>query len=153
MGVIPDVDKLTEQVKVLNEGLGKLESQVTYLISVMSSMERQTSGLNENVGSLTSNAGNLSGNVESLNETLNTLGQVVASLSLIIFQINKVLDMVQLPLKLLSNASTAITGGIDVLFESAKTVVGRTEKLANTVESIALPLTGFISDDEEETEE
>ena len=140
---------LTDQVTSLNGGLTKLESQITFLNSVMSSMERQMSGLNENVTGLNEHAGSLTGTVGGLDTTLKTLGEVLASLSLIIFQINKVLELAQVPLRLLTNCGTVIGGGIDLLFNSAKTVLTTTEDIAAKVETLALP---FSVDETEEEE-
>ena len=120
--VIPGIKDLGREVNVLNESLKKLESQLTYLNSVLSSMERQTSGLKDNVG--------------AMNQTLASLGEILASLTLIVLQINKFLQVLQLPLKILTNFNTVVGQGYNLLYSGGKTLLGQAEGLVEKAGSL-----------------
>ncbi|MCK4614890.1 MAG: hypothetical protein KAU14_08810 [Thermoplasmata archaeon] len=127
--VIPGIKDLGREVNVLNESLKKLESQLTYLNSVLSSMERQTSGLKDNVGAMNENVG-------AMNQTLASLGEILASLTLIVLQINKFLQVLQLPLKILTNFNTVVGQGYNLLYSGGKTLLGQAEGLVEKAGSL-----------------
>jgi len=119
------IAELNTNIGKLDDDLKKLESQITYLNSVLSSFERQTSGLKDNV--------------ETLNGNLSTLTEVLASLTLLVYRVNGVLQILDIPLKILSGFGGTTNRLFGDLLSRAKRLLNQARNLAKRVESLQIP--------------